>query len=231
MFANILGVLSRFSEFSIGDSRSVDSENGFELYRYYKADGSLDYDNYKETQIMGNRRKIDKIWAAEENIEYLSNYIKTTIQGAEFGLCHGTRRGREQEWFQKYLDAAVIGTEISPTAIQFPNTIEWDFHDVKPEWIDNVDFIYSNSLDHSYNPEKCLNAWMSCIRKGGVCVLEHTSGHESATRLDPFGAHIAVMPYLILRWGNGRYFVREILDAPTKSDALAYVSFIVIQRF
>lgn len=231
MFANILGALSRFSEIRFGDSRSVDSDRGFELYRYYKVDGSLDYDKYRETQIKGNRKKIDKTWVAEENIEFLSNYIRTTIQGAEFGLCHGTRRGREQEWFRKYLDAEVIGTEISPTAVQFPNTIEWDFHETKPEWIGNVDFIYSNSLDHSYNPEKCLNAWMSCIRKGGVCFLEHTSGHESATHLDPFGAHIAMMPYLILRWGKGRYFVREILDAPSKADALTYVRFIVIQRF
>jgi hypothetical protein len=96
--------------------------------------------------------------------------------------------------------------------------------------VENVDFIYSNSFDHSYDPEKCLNAWMSCIKKGGVCILEHTSGHESATRLDPFGAHLSVMPYLILNWGKGKFHVREILDAPSRANALTYIRFIIIQR-
>lgn len=41
--------------------------------------------------------------------------------------------------------------------------------------IDATDFVYSNSFDHSYDPEKCLNAWMSCLKKGGICILEHTS--------------------------------------------------------
>ena len=36
----------------------------------------------------------------------------------------------------------MIDTEISETAEQFPNTIQWDFHKVKPEWLSSVDFIY-----------------------------------------------------------------------------------------
>ena len=167
---------------------------------------------------------------SEDNISFLADYIRNTMGDAQFGICLGTRRGKEQEWFRKYLECDVIGTEISPTATQFPNTIEWDYHEVKAEWVDSVDFIYSNSFDHSYDPEKCLNAWMSCIKKGGVCILEHTSGHESATRLDPFGAHLSVMPYLILNWGNGKFHVREILDAPSRANALSYIRFVVIQR-
>ena len=124
----------------------------------------------------------------------------------------------------------MIGTEISDTAEQFPNTIQWDFHDVKPEWIDATDFIYSNSLDHSYDPEKCLNAWMSCVTPRGVCILEHSPGHERAHKLDPFGAHASQMPYLILTWGKGKYFVREILDGPSRKNSLRYLKYIVIQR-
>jgi hypothetical protein len=104
----------------------------------------------------------------------------------------------------KYLDCQVIGTEISDTANEFPHTIQWDFHEAKNAWIDSVDFIYSNSFDHTCDPKKCLNVWMSCVREGGICILEHTSGHERATELDPFGAHISQMPYLILLWGEGK---------------------------
>lgn len=208
----------------------VATENGVELYRYCKPDGSFDYERYREVQIIGNKRKIENVWVLEENIAFLANYIQKTLGKVEFGICHGTRRGKEQEWFRKYLGCEAIGTEISDTATDFPHTIQWDFHEVKPEWIDAVDFIYSNSFDHSYDPKKCLNAWMSCVKKGGICILEHTSGHEKATKLDPFGAHITQMPYLILTWGEGRFFVREILTAPAKRDAIHYSHFLIIQK-
>lgn len=103
-------------------------------------------------------------------------------------------------------------------------------HDTQPEWIDSVDFIYSNSLDHSYDPEKCLIAWMSCIRNGGMCIIEHTSSHEHTTQLDPFGAHISQMPHLIAKWGDGEYSVRETPEAPSVPDALTYCHIIIVQR-
>ena len=111
----------------------------------------------------------------------------------------------------------VIGTEISETAAQFENTIQWDFHDVKPEWLASVDFIYSNSFDHSFDPGKCLSAWMSCLKPGGICLLEHTNAHgpRSVNELDPFGAELAIMPYLVATWGAGRFAVTDILKAPS----------------
>lgn len=208
----------------------VQDNNGVEIYEYLKTDGSFDYEKYKQIQIDGNKNKLDYIWVLEDNISFLSDYIRKIVGSVQFGICHGTRRGKEQEWFRKYLDCDVIGTEISNTATEFPHTIQWDFHEVKPEWKDSVDFIYSNSFDHAYDPEKCINAWMSCVKKNGICILEHTSGHEKASELDPFGAHIVQMPYLILTWGQGKFFVREILDAPVKLEALTYTKFLIIQR-
>ncbi len=200
----------------------------YKLYKYEKPDGSFDYERYKEVQINGNKRKIESVWVTEENVAYLSEYIKKNLSRIEFGLCHGTRRGKEQKWFRKYLKAHVIGTEISDTAIEFPHTIQWDFHNIKEEWLNNVDFIYSNSLDHSYNPEKCLDNWMSCLSKNGICIIEHTSGHESTSELDPFGAPISLMPYLILVWSKGKYYVTEILTAPKQHKE--YVKFLIIKN-
>lgn len=209
--------------------------NDYALYTYTKPDGSFDYERYRKIQEDGNKLKINSVWAIEENISFLADYLKKQLPSEiNFGICHGTRRGKEQEWFRKYLGsgAEVIGTEISETAKEFPNTIQWDFHQVKDEWRDNVDFIYSNSFDHSYNPEMCLNAWMSCVRKGGLCILEHTDAHgvKGANELDPFGAHIMQMPYLVAKWGAGRYSVREILKAPQVNGSVTQQSFIVITR-
>jgi SAM-dependent methyltransferase len=211
---------------------SEQASNGVALRDYMRDDGSFDYEKYRKKQTAGNKRKIYKVWVKEENIEFLADYIKRTIDSPTFGICHGTRRGKEQKWFSRYLECEVLGTEISDTADQFPNTIQWDFHEVKREWIEKCDFIYSNSLDHAYDPEKALNAWMSCVRPGGLCILEHTSEHEpgAVTDLDPFGAHLALMPYLVTTWGGGRYFVREILRAPKDRLDVKYTFFLVVQR-
>lgn len=207
---------------------SIQSE-GVLVYSYLKPDGSFDYEQYKKIQTSGNKLKINSVWAQEENIKFVSQYIKN-YTNPEFGICHGTRRGKEQEWFNKYLDCKVIGTEISDTATQFPNTIQWDFHEVKPEWVGNVDFIYSNSFDHSFDPEKCINAWMNCIKPGGFCFLEHASNSYGSNELDPFGADLWIIPYLILKWGNGKFAVKEILDPPTKPAGAEGIRILVIQN-
>ena len=204
----------------------------YTLHEFRHDDGSFDYEHYRKVQTEGNRKKIESVWVREPNIQFLSDYITRLCGHPGCGICHGSRRGKEQEWFRKYLNTEVFGTEISDTATEFPNTIQWDFHDVKPEWLDSVDFIYSNSFDHSYDPERCLNAWMSCVKPGGICILEHSTLHgpSGANELDPFGADLVVMPYLITTWGAGEYYVREILTAPEKNESLGYLNYIVIQR-
>jgi len=219
------------------DIRRIDparqQRSGYTLHTYQRADGTFDYEKYKRIQIEGNIRKEDRVWVIEENIAFLSRYIERVVGPPSFGLCHGTRRGLEQAWFKKYLNCHVLGTEISDTAGQYPDTIQWDFHEVKPEWAGAVDFIYSNAFDHSYDPEKCLDAWMSCLKRGGICILEHSSSHTPAevSMLDPFGADIAMMPYLIVTWGKGAYGVRQILEAPKRGNDIQYLFFIIVQKW
>lgn len=199
------------------------------LYQY------PNYERYKAIQNRENHKKIKRISVIEKDIIFLSKYIKKHIKNPIFGLCHGTRRGKEQEWFSKYLNCHVLGTEIADTANQFKNTIEWDFHEIKNEWINNIDFIYSNAFDHSYDPEKCMNAWMKCLKKDGVCVLEWRSSYDytASNELDPFGACITVMPYLVLRWGKGEYSIIDILDSPSYfeyKNKLKYFKYLIIKK-
>jgi hypothetical protein len=196
----------------------------------YRDNVNFDYNSYKNVQIDGNKRKIENVWVNEDNIKFLSAYLEAELDTIEFGLCHGTRRGLEQKWFAQYLNCTVLGTEISDTAAQFKNTIEWDFHDVKDEWIGAVDFIYSNSFDHSYDPKACINAWSDCLKKGGLCIIEHSSGHEKARKLDPFGAQIQVMPYLITTWLHGKCGVVDVVDAPVLRKGHSYSKFIMLQK-
>jgi hypothetical protein len=202
------------------------------LFSYTDEQGHFDYARYRRVQESGNKQKLSNVWATEENIKFLANYLSRKIGSPSFGLCHGTRRGLEQEWFQKYLGGSIIGTEISETATQFPNTIQWDFHEIKDEWINSVDFIYSNSFDHSYDPEYCLKQWIECVKPGHPVILEHTSDHgpQSSCELDPFGVEFPYLVYLITKWGKGDFFVSQILEAPEKPRGLSFVSFVIIEK-
>ena len=138
------------------------------------------YEEYKEKQIEANVRKLDRTWVDPASLKYVMKYIQINCNVTpKTILCHGTRRGLEQEYILDYFkdieDLEVIGTEISHTATEFPNTIQWDFHDVKDEWIGNVDIIYSNSFDHSIKPKECLDTWMSCLKDNGICVIEYST--------------------------------------------------------
>lgn len=182
------------------------------LYHFRDADGNFDYERYKRVQTEGNKRKLQKTWARDEHIEFLSRYIRSQTE-PKFGICHGTRRGFEQERFRHHLGIDVIGTEISETASSFPHTIEWDFHEIKDEWIAAVDFIYTNALDHAYDPKRCVEQWMRCLRRGGLCIIEHSRRHTPASSkpLDPFGVTLPRLIELIDEWGGGSFAVKEIL--------------------
>ena len=202
-------------------------------FSYVMADGTFDYERYRRVQTLANKAKIGSQWAQEPCIAFLSGYIIGVIGTPAFGLCHGTRSGAEQAWFTKYCGCSVLGTEISDTASQFPETIEWDFHEVKPEWLGAVDFIYSNSWDHSYDPVKLFNAWMSCLRPGGLCLLEHTPSHTDANEMDPLGMSLEEMVGLLTNLGVGRWHVKQVLrDGPTTGvpGIRAAASHVVVRR-
>ena len=148
------------------------------------------YEEYKAIQVKHNHRKLTSVWEWEVAVEFISKCLKEFLGEVTSGICHGTRGGKEQEWFRKYLDGAdVIGTEISDTATQFPHTVEWDFHEVKEEWISSFDFVFSNAFDHAYDPEKALKAWASCLKPGGYLILHWSTEHnETGSKRDPFAA-------------------------------------------
>ena len=141
------------------------------------------YDAYVKGQVRKNEKKIKHVWVKNNEITFVFNKIKKYIPNAKFGICHGVRNAWEVERFRSLLNIEVLGTDIAPSATKFANTIQWDFHKIKDEWKNTVDFIYSNSFDHSYDPEMCLDKWMKCIRKGsGVCFIHWMS--TNANKID-----------------------------------------------
>lgn len=182
------------------------------LVSYFR-DGKLDYNTYRAIQQAGNRHKLNLVSADENLISKLAAFVSTHIK-VGFVLCHGTRNGAELGYFKLCLPGAtVLGTEISDTATQFKDTIQWDFHEVKPEWIEKVDLLYSNSWDHTYDPIKLFKAWATCIAPEGFMAIDHTKGHMPERRgaLDTFG--ITIEGLIDLVTSNTNLTVKTIINA------------------
>ena len=188
------------------------------IYKY------KNYKDYKATQIYYNKKKINHIWADKINLKKICNFIKKNIiQNNIKGICHGSRNGYEQEYFNKNIsNAFVIGTDISNTAKKFKNSVVWDFHKEKKRWINKFDFIYSNSLEQSYDPKKALTTWISQVKINGYIIIEHSDLHgvRASGKMDPFGVEANFFPYLISEW-FGHYVSLKIIKSikPNKSNA------------
>jgi len=146
------------------------------------------YEDYREAQIDGNLSNLDGIFIQRQTLDTIVEKLQMKLGKVNTGICHGTRGGFEQKYLREKLNAEVIGTEISYTAPHFPHTIQWDFHEVKEEWLNSIDFIYSNSFDHSFDPAMCLDKWLSCLRLGGYCILHWTIWHLKTSPRQVFGA-------------------------------------------
>ena len=175
--------------------------NTGELVKIYKY---KNYDEYKKTQIFYNKKKIEHVWADEKTLEKISDFLLENISTSIIkGICHGSRNGFEQNFFNKKKDRFhVIGTDISDTAKNYKDSVTHDFHEEKKEWLNNFDFVYSNSLDQSFDPRKALQAWLNQIKKDGFLIIEHTDQHGviASGKMDPFGVEANFFPYLLSDW-------------------------------
>jgi len=197
------------------------TNNTNELVKIYKY---KDYEEYKETQIFYNKKKINHVWADELTLGKVANFITKNIKKDEIkGICHGSRNGFEQSFFNKnILNSSIIGTDISETATNYKNSVVWDFHKVKDEWVNCYDFVYSNSLDQSFDPKTALTSWIGQINKGGYIIIEHTDQHSvlASGKMDPFGVEPNFFPYLLSEWFGHMVSLKIIKSIkPNKSNA------------
>lgn len=103
--------------------RVREQKDGWGQYKFVRPDGSFNYEEYRQLQVWKSKRDINVVWASEINIDFVSLYLREHLKKPpKFGLCHGTKRGDEQQWFIKYLgpEVTVLGTEIAEHATEFP---------------------------------------------------------------------------------------------------------------
>jgi hypothetical protein len=197
----------------------VEHGDGFDLVQF-----GGDYETYRKVQVLANKAKIDWRSVSQDEIDFVCHTLTTAGVDIRAVLCHGTRNGAEQSFFRNRLpDAEILGTEISETAAQFPMTIQWDFHEVKPEWREHFDVIFSNSWDHTYDPHKLFPAWLSCVRANGAMVLEWSNVHVEtpADMVDPFRASLEGLTGLINQHGRSLGFAPATIVAGSADNKRA----------
>lgn len=189
------------------------------------------YEAYCKAQIRGSRRRSARRPSANPTEiyaigEYLVDMELAAKRGGcvQRGICHGARCGTEIKLFQNAFPTAdVIGTDLAPMATGdidkelFDKIIYCDFHDQRPEWVGQFDFVYSNSLDHSPRPSDALKTWMEQLKPTGLLFLTWTFLHTLESRPVPhpggdcFGA--ALHEYIKLVQDAGRVHDLLWIDA------------------
>jgi SAM-dependent methyltransferase len=212
----INNILDKSDDFWILNLR----DNNPPLYLLAKNDTRF---SYEEIQTEANVRKLHN--SSEDSLYIPINacveYLKLNLNKKYIGICHGVRNGIEVKLFNNLLNEdnpsyKIIGTDISYTASNFKNVIQWDFHLIKEEFINKFDFIYSNSLDQSNNPEKALNAWLDCLKVDGLLFVDLGKGGKSHwALLDPFCCEPEFFPMVVLKFLKGKGCVCDIIQKNT----------------
>ena len=94
--------------------------------------------------------------------------------------------------------------------------------------INNIEFIYTNSLDQSWQPKVALQTWLSQLKPDGILVIEHTRSQSptNASKIDPFGVRPTVMPYILTMWFGSQISIEHSVDKKDngrKMDAWLFV--------
>ncbi len=167
------------------------------IYKYKNAE---EYIKAQEEGVYNHPKVPDAInykWVQYSDIEFIKDNIITPYFSKlniipKYGICHGAKSGQENKWFEEITGIDFIGTDIIIETNEEMKLIQWDFHETKDKWKNKFDVIYSNALDHSYDPRLALKQWASSLSPHGICVLEWSKhdAEEYVTHVDPFGASL-----------------------------------------
>jgi hypothetical protein len=186
------------------------------------------YEEYKDTQTKYNKLKINNCWVQESTIEKIREVLP--LEQPKI-LCHGTRRGVEQQLFRRfYPGCEVLGTEISDTASEYPDTIQWDFHETHEGWCNYWDIIYTNSLDHALKPQRAIRNWLGCLKQDGTLIIEWTGDNEKATIVDVFGAKLQEVIDVVNKRQTGGMVV-DVVNLVPKKEKYKYQSLIICKKW
>jgi hypothetical protein len=147
------------------------------VYRY------RDYEHYVEQQTLANVNKLNWVWATRDMTSTFAKHYRKFRKDPATILCHGSRNGMEVRWFgEEFPEALVLGTDISHTATDFPNQVQWDMQKENPDWIGKWDMVYTNSLDHVTDFHGTLQTIYDQLTILGLFILDYTIWRDNSIK-------------------------------------------------
>lgn len=107
---------------------------------------------------------------------------KSQRHPVQLGICHGVRDERELDLFERSFGGIWKGTEIVKELCDGDRIVHQDFCHVPDEWVGAADIVYTNSLDHAFDPWKAVKAWLACLSRNGQLFVEWTPWHARLGR-------------------------------------------------
>lgn len=132
-----------------------------------------DYINHQKVKTTDPRRRelwLGKEWHMKINIfKNVFNYYKKNeiLKENMKCLCFGARTGQEVVALNE-IGMEAIGIDIVP---QEPYVIKGDIHDA-PFNDNTFDFVFTNIVDHSINPEKFMSEIERVLKSGGYALIQ-----------------------------------------------------------
>ncbi len=131
----------------------------------------------------------------------------------------------EVEWFNDHLGPlSVIGTDIDPIASKNSKVEKWNFQEQNQDWVSKFDFVYSNSHDHSSNPEQTFKIWSEQIKPDGFIILEHSRSHGTSyqDKTDCWGVEPELFPLVLLKFPKLSLFVKDVIIIDEKAGKIVF---------
>ena len=173
------------------------------------------YDEYVKVQTEINKEKLDWVYVKRRVIKAIAD----NVIAASCIICHGSRNGAEQKYFKQFWPHAyVIGTEISDTATQFEDTVQWDMQMEKEEWVGKFDIVYSNAFDHCIYPEQTLKTWKNQLCLRGSLFLEYSEKQSVYQASDPLLATLKEVKQMLK--DVGFTYIQEVNNARPPSEGV-----------
>ena len=197
-----------------------------------KVYGYRDYEHYVEQQTLANVNKLDWVWVTRDAVRFLAKHYRKFRNEPSTVLCHGSRNGTEVRWFGEEFPAAdVLGTDISHTATDFPNQVQWDMQKENPDWIGKWDMVYTNSFDHVTDFHGTLQTIYDQLTTQGLFILDYTIWRDNSIK--PSISDPLDVSYKELREGlrdadfhviqQNQYYTKEYLESGSPIDSYYFI--------
>ncbi len=166
-------------------------------------------DHYRRAQHKtAKRRSSERGYYHKDEIRKIVDWVDYQVPQWRltelYGVCHGANSGREATEFEQVLgNSLFLATDLFPK-LGPHKVIEHDFRRAVLEWEGAFDIVYSNSLDHSNEPQETLRVWSNQLKPNGFMFVEWTYSHRETKGGDCFGASLDEYMMLLEEAGQVR---------------------------